>query len=90
MNNIHANIKEENDVKTAKETIEKKDYKNIYIIITIVSICTLTVGIFDIVDSFLLNAYRMRHSSVILFSLGMASFAYAFVYKELYSEYSTG
>jgi hypothetical protein len=86
MDNIQIEIKEENNAKTAKEIIEKKDYKNHYIIITIASICTLTVGIFGIVDSFLLNAYRMRHSSIILFSLGIVSFAYAFGYKELYNK----
>jgi hypothetical protein len=86
MDNTQAEIEEESNAKTAKENIEKKEYKNLYIIITIISICALTVGIFCIVDSFLLNAYRMRHNGIIIFSLGMVSFAYAFGYKELYNK----
>jgi hypothetical protein len=67
-----------------REANEAKDYRLLYRLIAIVSAVFLSAGLYAVLDSLLLNAYKARSSGIILVCLGLSGLCIAFSFWHLH------
>ena len=67
-----------------REANEAKDYRLLYRLIAAISAVFLSAGLYMVLDSLLLNAYKARSSGIILVGLGLSGLCIAFGFRHLH------
>ncbi|MDR1947249.1 MAG: hypothetical protein LBQ51_08825 [Desulfovibrio sp.] len=76
---------------TAAEANEAKDYRQFYLLVAAISGVLLITGLYMLLDSLLLNAYKAGSRGIILASLGTTGLCVAFGLRHLHSKaFKTG
>jgi hypothetical protein len=70
----------------AEESGEAKDYRILYRLVTAASAVFLSVGLYLLLDSLLLNAYGARSSGIIIACLGLSGLCIAFSLRHLHGK----